>query len=127
MGRDTGLPTSSSLFSRSTISRSQQAGLGEHLDGGKRHGDPGLHVQRARTPQASLGDTARHGFERAHGPTVSRCPRSRTGLPLLRRGPKREFEDVAEGALAMHLYPAAQCARMVERQRPACIHGGLVV
>ena len=38
-----------------------------------------------------------------------------------------EFEHVAEGALAMHLRPTSQCARMSSTSAPHGIHGGLVV
>jgi hypothetical protein len=92
----------------------EEAGLGEHLDGGEGHGDAGLHVEDAGTGDAALGDAPGHGAEGPDGPdgveVAEQKNRGRGGGLAVRTelGAEAGFEDVSEGALAVELDAASE-------------------
>ena len=133
MGRETGLPISSSELSRRTISRVEEAGFSEHLDGGEGHGDADLHVERAGAPQARLsgaigGDAEGHGAEGAEGPDGIDVAEDEGGFCAgFAAGAEAGLDDVAVAALAMDADAAAEGARVLDGNKAAGIDSGLRV
>ncbi len=128
MGRETGLPTSSSLFSSRTISRDKQVALDQHLDGREGHGNASLHIQRARPPQAALAHPARHGFQRAPRPNGVKMAQQQGASRRACLGLRAEarLQHIAKAALTMQLHPSAQGLGLLGGQRYAGIHGRFV-
>ena len=105
----------------------EKIGFGEHFDGREGHGDSGLHVQRAGTPQASVAHAAGHGLERAHRPHGIDMPQQQDGAVSFAARSEADLDHVAECALPMQFDAAARGHSPGRDQRSAGIHRSLVI
>ena len=107
MGRETGLPISSSELSRRVTGRLRFE-LGEDRDRGEGHDDAGLHVEHSGAVDLAVGFAPGHGFEGADGPDGVEVAEEQDGFAAGARGAEAELEDVAEVFLVVALGAAAE-------------------
>ena len=93
----------------------EEAGFGEHLNGGEGHGHADLHIEGAGSPQGGrFGDAARHGAESAEGPDGVDVAEQQCGLwASVSEGAEARCDEVAELSLAVKADSSADGAGML--------------
>src|SRR5215469_6018254 len=106
----------------------KQAGLAEHLDGGKRHGDADLHVERSGSPEAAVGHAARHTAERSNRPHGVQVAKQQNWLPAVAAArSEARFKYVAVAALAMQLDAPTKDTNSFGCDRGTCVDGSFCI
>jgi hypothetical protein len=106
----------------------KQGGIAEHFDGGKRHGDADLHVQRSGSPEAAVGHAARHTAQRSNRPHGVQVAKQQNWLPAVAAArSKARFKYVAIAALAMQLDAPTKGTNGFGCDRGTCVDGSFCI
>jgi hypothetical protein len=120
MGRETGLPTSSSLFSSSVTGG---AGTGpadaefQRAYGRQRHRHAGLHVQHARAEKSATCLAPRHRPQRSQRPHRIQVPQQQDGLAAAARGAEPDLQHISEVLLFVQFDASSAGFGEIRRQR----------
>lgn len=108
----------------------QQASFNEEFDGGRGHGDAGLHIESSWPPETTFANAAGHGLERAERPhRIEMAEEEDFFLVLEASGTRTKmgFENIAVVSLPVEFNAAAELLEVRGGEGNACVDRGFRV